>query len=106
GEDPGEPVHLEPDDLLLPPDPAVIRGEPAGSLADGQPVFDHPGEIARRDAGCPLALHGPAFRPGGPTRVAACKVGATSCTRTMPAPWCMAQVAVASEPASRPWTGA
>ena len=56
---PGEPLDLQPDDLLLAAHLAVVGGEAAGPLAHGQAVLDDPGEVARRDAGGPLALHAP-----------------------------------------------
>ena len=80
-DDPAEALHAQPDDLLLAPHPPVVHREAAGPLADGQVVLDHPGEVARRDAGGPLALHA-----AGPYSRATCTVAATSWTRTMPRP--------------------
>src|SRR5580692_2922773 len=80
---PGEALHLQPDDLLLPTNLAVVGSEPPGPLAHGQPVPDDPGEVARWDPRGPLALHHPDPDRSGPTSCAAWTVAATSCTRTI-----------------------
>src|SRR5256714_9961644 len=53
----GEAVLPEPDDLLQPPDLAVVAGIAAGALAGRHPVLDDPAEHAGLDAPGPLALH-------------------------------------------------
>src|SRR5207247_3419709 len=97
--DPGEALLPDPDDLLLAPHPTVGSGIATGALADRQSVLDDPGEVPGDDPGGPLSFH-PA------TTLAACAVGRTSWTRTMPAPCAMAHVAVATDASRRSSAGA
>src|SRR5581483_11705860 len=85
---PGEALLAQPDDLLLAADLAVVAGVAAGPLRDGDAVLDHPREVARGDAGGPLAPHTvpPPDLAGSPTSLAAWTVSATSCARTMATP--------------------
>ena len=53
--DPGEAVLGEPDQLLLPPDLAVVAGEPTRPLRGGEPVLDDPAEQPRLEALGPAA---------------------------------------------------
>ena len=57
GDDPGEALLPDPDDLLLAADGTVGPGVAAGALADRQLVLDDPGEVPGGDPGGPLALH-------------------------------------------------
>src|SRR6516164_990223 len=102
GHDAGKALAPEPQDLLLPAHPAVVAGVAARALADGQPVFDDPGEESRGDPLGPLSPH--ALTRSWASRTAS-MVGPTSCTLSMAAPRVMAQTAEASDASSRSSTG-
>src|SRR3954470_16792357 len=90
-----ESVHVQPDQLFLATDLAVIPSEPAGTLARAEAVFDHPREVARLQPLRPTPAQsagGHAATPSGVARsmisssATARRDPSTSCTRTSAAP--------------------
>src|SRR5262249_37190936 len=111
-----EPVHREPDQLLLPAHLAVVPREPARALPRAEPVHDHPREVAGLETLSPAS---PQTRGGRHAAIPSCVARsstssiataradpATSWTRTTAAPRPKLHTVVASVASSRSSTGA